>query len=372
MVGMQIVVVAVSGDQLAVLENADPAWTFADIKAHVPRCSSILDGKVWLAHGSTMLTGRTSLADAGVEDESVLTLVRGPVPTLLLSSSDHSASVLDICTDERIRSFYGHEEGVNTAICSRGGEQVLTASDDHSARLWDAATGEVLRVFEGHNDCIKSACFSPDGRLVLTASDDGTARVWDVDSGECRGEIGDDATNSMNSAVFSPDGLEILGSIGPEARIWNLRTRRPTQRFVGHSDIVFSAVYSPCGEFVLTTSLDRTAKLWRAQSNTRKLLRTYKGQGNTCPAVFSPNGEFIVVSSDRAARVCSPLDGATLLRVSQESPSVTAVAFSPDSEILVTASVDRKIKLWSTTTGECLQTLEAHRSGVINSVVVMN
>jgi len=55
---------------------------------------------------------------------------------------------------------------------------------------------------------------------VLTASCDKTAKIWDPCAGECK------------------------------------------QTLSGHTDVVFSAVFSPDGSSILTASTDNTAKLW--------------------------------------------------------------------------------------------------------------
>ena len=39
---------------------------------------------------------------------------------------------------------------------------------------------------------------------------------------------------------------------------------------------------------------------------------------------------------------------------------VMSAAFSPDGEVVVTASADWTAKLWCSTAGECLRTLEGH------------
>ena len=45
------------------------------------------------------------------------------------------------------------------------------------------------------------------------------------------------------------------------AQLWDLQGRE-TAKFQGHEDSVFSAVFSPDGQRILTTSVDKTARLW--------------------------------------------------------------------------------------------------------------
>jgi WD40 repeat protein len=40
--------------------------------------------------------------------------------------------------------------------------------------------GKPLATLQGHTDSVNSAVFAPDGGRILTASDDNTARLWEA------------------------------------------------------------------------------------------------------------------------------------------------------------------------------------------------
>ena len=61
--------------------------------------------------------------------------------------------------------------------------------------MWSAASGECLLTLNGHENDVESAVFSPDGKQVLTASYDGCAKVRLRTLSGRKGPV--------NSAVFS-------------------------------------------------------------------------------------------------------------------------------------------------------------------------
>src|SRR6266481_2793841 len=71
---------------------------------------------------------------------------------------------------------------------------VLSASIAHSQA-----------AFQGHTNSLNSAVFSPDGWRVLTASKDNTARLWEAESGKLLATF-QGHTAAVTSAVFRPDG----------------------------------------------------------------------------------------------------------------------------------------------------------------------
>lgn len=71
---------------------------------------------------------------------------------------------------------------------------------------------------------------------------------------------------SLTSVDFSPDGKRILtGSLDKTAKLWDAETGREILTLKGHTDIVNGVAFSPDGTQIITGSRDKTARLWEAQ-----------------------------------------------------------------------------------------------------------
>jgi len=91
------------------------------------------------------------------------------------------------------------------------------------------------------------------------------------------------------------------------------------------------------------------------------LLRTFEGHSsfvNGC--AFSPDGQLIVSASwDRTLKVWDALTGEMLRTLEGHSAYVRGCAFSPDGQLIVSASWDRTLKVWDALTGQTLATFFA-------------
>src|SRR5262249_143457 len=71
----------------------------------------------------------------------------------------------------------------------------------------------------------------------------------------------------VTSVDFSSDGNWVLtGSYDKTARLWDINTGLEVRRFTGHTDPVQSVAFSPDVKTVITGSYDKTARLWDADT----------------------------------------------------------------------------------------------------------
>src|SRR5258708_38321033 len=76
---------------------------------------------------------------------------------------------------------------------------------------------------------------------------------------------------AVYSAAFSPDGQYVLTSSAHEAILFDAVTGAMVRAFSGHTGVVNSVAFSPDGKYVLTGSADGMARLWDTATGTTLL-----------------------------------------------------------------------------------------------------
>jgi len=196
---------------------------------------------------------------------------------------------------------------VTAAMLSPDGRRILIASRDGKARIVDPKTFRVLHVLR-HDAAVTSASYRRDGNVILTTSEDRTARLWDAQTGALVLTLRH--LGAVLGATFGPDELLVTASADHRARVWNGVDGR-LLRVLRNPGPVYVAVLNLRGTLAATVAEDeaghRQARIFDAR--TGLLLRVLPEKG-VIDTVFSPDGKLLVTTStDKTARVWNAASG---------------------------------------------------------------
>ncbi len=131
-------------------------------------------------------------------------------------------------------------------------------------------------------------------------------------------------------------------------------------RLIGHKGSVLSVDISPNKQLFVTSSNDKTIKLWKQDGT---LLKTLDNNTTVFKVCFSPDGQLIVSGGLNGTVNIWKIDGTLLTTIQAHSAPVWGVAFSPDGKQIASASGDQTVKLWRLQ-GTLEKTLTGHDKAV--------
>ncbi|OJA09471.1 hypothetical protein AZE42_07147 [Rhizopogon vesiculosus] len=133
----------------------------------------------------------------------------------------------------------------------------------------------------------------------------------------------------------------------------NIRITTPNRSFEGHTDSVTTAAVFPDGRRMVTSSHDKTLRLWDLKGGV--VLKKLVGHiGAVWAVAVSGDGQLIASGDEEGSLIAWHGEtGRSLTRaIKGHHYRICSLDFSPDGTLLVTGSWDCTIQLWNTTTWE--------------------
>ena len=267
------------------------------------------------------------------------------------ASNDKTIRVAEVASG-KILHVLRHPGPVYTLSFGSDDTEILSTTNE-TVHLWNATTGSPLREMKGY-----LASFSPDARLVITAGAQG-AYVWEKATGKT---VWHGPPEPPGCVAFSPDGKSTLVCIDSAAQLWQLAPKKLVRTFQ-HGGRVTHAAFSHDGRLVVTASEDRTAKVWELEGKTTWTLKPHPRE--VIWAGFGRDSANTVVTvSDKSARLWT---NETTVQVRGHTDWASSADFSPDGQLLVTASQDGSARVWETATGVSIADLLGHTDSVVKA-----
>jgi len=167
------------------------------------------------------------------------------------------------------------------------GKYLFAAAQDNSIQRWEVSSGDRVSL-AGHESWLRALGFSPDGTTLYSGGYDGQLIFWNAtDENPVPQRIIAAHKGWIRSLAVSPDGNWLAtGGNDRIVRIWNTTDGTLVHEFTGHRRDVYSTIFHPQGEFLLSGDLDGMVFQWKldfkelVRSLDAKALHTYNtGQG---------------------------------------------------------------------------------------------
>ncbi|KAF8557935.1 WD40 repeat-like protein [Imleria badia] len=240
------------------------------------------------------------------------------------------------------------------------GRRVVTGSDK-TVRVWNLETGEQEGTSMEHEGVVICLATTRDGTEIITGNTNGI-KVWDIESHKLVKEW--THRESCSHIAISPDNQ--LVAIGNSTVA--IYTMDSEGRQVNHSIEVGKSVgsmsFSPDGKKLACGTYNDT-RVYDVDSGTLVLgpLKFYKDYG--CFVLWSRDGSRLFSASSKTIR-CWNSD--TAEQIGQpwtgHTRHILSLSLSPDGSILASASLDKTVRFWDTTSGHPIAQHLQHDGGV--------
>ena len=225
-------------------------------------------------------------------------------------------------------------------------------------KLWDLRSPTYSRSFDCRGP-VNSVALHPNQALILSGDQNGSLKVWDLGTSKCINDLCPDSSNTDHHNKHNNGNK----SVGMKNSKSNNETRNISRVSIQSVDI------SEDGRTCIAATNHANVFVWdptRAEEfKPITKFRAHPIGTYLLKARISPDCRHLVTtSSDRTARLWDTTTWDLSQTLAQHTKWVWDAVFSADSNYLVTASSDNSARLWNLRTGDVVRQYNGHQTAV--------
>lgn len=287
--------------------------------------------------------------------------------------------------------------------------QTLAVASDGEIALWDPETAQPKFILT-ENGYFYYLMFSPDGRTLAarrSVSLEGTRiYLWNIDTTNIQNSglrhIITDHNDEVSSIAFNLDGKILAsGHHLEKIKLWDVVNGQLKMTCDGYPYQLWiqSVVFVPNAETLASLNIYSQSSAGKAEillwdAITGKYQKSIKGHGKAISntrriahgggIAFSPNSKLFVTGSldgtvrlwdasaalkgSVAQRLGGRFFGPQKAKLKGHTHQILSVALSPDGHIIASGSMDKTIRLWDVHNRKLIATLEGHTDEILTVV----
>ena len=292
---------------------------------------------------------------------------------IAFTSVSSTVEIRDLETGDAksIRTSPSHQRRATWCEFHPDGSKIATGAAGGDLKIWDLDSGGEVSSLHKHTMYVSGIDFNENGSRLVSGSMGSVVNteivLWDTVTAQAihtfsirdyfESQFG---RGSSYSVAFSHDEKWIAaGSISINTvKVWDAISGREQVTLRGHTDGVSCVAFHPNSSLLVSGSWDRNLIIWNLREES--FASTIDYDGGYYQVALSPDGRKLAAeTADHNIMVWDPRTLEELLILEGDSDPIGCLAFSPDSETLVSASrgynsepLMSEVRFWNTTSGE--------------------
>ncbi|GLT97792.1 hypothetical protein SLE2022_153410 [Rubroshorea leprosula] len=322
------------------------------------------DGTAGIASSTNQLDDMEHFGDVGSFDDNVESFLshddgdgRDLFGTLKQNPSEHTTETSKGFSFNEVSCIRKSNGKVTCCHFSSDGKLLASAGHDKKAVLWDMDTLQTNYMLEEHSHIVTDIRFRPNSTQLATSSFDTTVCVWDAaQPNRCIRKFNGHTAQVM-SLDFHPKKSELFCSCdgNNEIRLWNINQHSFIRISKGGSKQIR---FQPRIGQLLAAAAENVVSIFDVETD--RCIHLLQGHSTEVHSVcWDTNGECLASVSQESVKVWSLTSGDCIHELSSSGNKFHSCVFHPSFSTLLVIGGYQSLELWNIAENKCM-TIPAH------------
>ncbi len=232
---------------------------------------------------------------------------------------------------------------IESLAVSPDGKWFAAGDSEGTLRVWNIPDRKELNSKNLYSTGIIQIAISPDSQEIATISYNDEITIWSADQVQQKNRFEVDTNGLKRIEYMTP---ELLVAAGETTSSWNVRTGKP-EKTLSPGRYNFTMARNPDGTRFLFGAED-ALQFWNVTD--QKPESRLNGSFATEEFIaFSANGELLATANGSSVRIWHIASGRLVQIIDATGWPITGLSWLPDTNLLVVASVNGRMRIWGTT-----------------------
>ncbi|NHJ14095.1 MAG: WD40 repeat domain-containing protein [Candidatus Thorarchaeota archaeon] len=232
------------------------------------------------------------------------------------------------------------------------GKTVACGTMSSDILLLDASSGKPKRALKGHEAMVSSVTFAEGGKAILSSSWDHTTRKWTARGADKAASPIKHKAEVKLVAVDESSSRGVSGARNGIIKLFSVDSLRCFRIIQAHRNDISGLAFGTNSSTLVSASWDGECKLW--DLNSYDMIQSIVKLKERIRSLALSSDESRLYLGLHSGGILSVnlAEGASISKLKGHEDIVTSLALNPSGTLLASGSWDRKIKVWSTSTGK--------------------
>ena len=287
------------------------------------------------------------------ENKNTRGITYSPDGKYIVSATNSIVRLWHTPQKKHIAFFGDHSATVNSVSYSPDGKRFVSSSQDQTVKLWDVKSRKLLTSLRGHKHKVVRVEYTQD--FIIGASENNQLYVWSAKDFSLKGSLaGEQSFAVSNDRLVYKDKTKIV--------IRNLQSNT-IEHSINYKEKLFVLRYSYDGNWLIAGSTN--IQLWHLQAPHYSYV-LYNGNAAIRTLVHTRGDKIIFSKSDGVIHVWDLKKREEVQTFRGHKGAITQLFYDGKFHALFSASQDDTVIWWDLVTSKKVSVVAQHRKGVLS------